>query len=171
MRKVCRPLGYTGCDVYPYVKRHNPLSYFSDVVNSSSQKLNLVPFTQFATDLANGQLPNFSFIVPDVLNDAHDGTLDQADTWLKNNIGPLLASSVFQTDGMLIIVFDESVDTDTAGGGGHVPAVVVGRKVKVGYTSTANYQHQNTLRTVMTALGLTSFPGSAGNAKDMGEMF
>ena len=27
--------GYTGGDVYPYIRHHNPLSYFSDVVNSS----------------------------------------------------------------------------------------------------------------------------------------
>src|SRR5512142_2288509 len=41
--------GYTGGDTGAYVRRHNPFSYFSDVVNSSVQKMNLVPFTQFAT--------------------------------------------------------------------------------------------------------------------------
>jgi len=30
-------IGYTGGDVYPYAKRHNPFSYFTDVVNSSTQ--------------------------------------------------------------------------------------------------------------------------------------
>jgi hypothetical protein len=49
-------VGYTGGDVYPYIRHHNPLSYFSDVVNSSVQRLNLVPFTHFATDLSNNQL-------------------------------------------------------------------------------------------------------------------
>src|SRR5581483_6788043 len=29
--------GYTGGDAYPYVKRHNPLSYFSEVVNSNEK--------------------------------------------------------------------------------------------------------------------------------------
>ena len=164
-------VGYTGCSGYPYARKHNPLSYFSDVANSSSEKLNLVPFTQFASDMKNGTLPNYSFIVPNLLNDAHDGTLSQADTWLKNNIGPLLASSLFQKDGILVIVFDESVDTDTAEGGGHVAAVVIGPKVKPGYKSTTNYQHQSTLRTLMKALGISTFPGSAGSAKDMGGMF
>src|SRR5215467_5727027 len=51
--------GYTGCGVYPYVKRHNPLAYFSDVANSS-EKYNLVPFSQFPKDLTNGNLPDFS---------------------------------------------------------------------------------------------------------------
>ena len=44
--------GYTGSDVYPYAKRHNPFSYFTDVVNSSAQVNNLVSFSQFGTDLA-----------------------------------------------------------------------------------------------------------------------
>src|SRR5207302_4129057 len=116
-------VGYTGCSGYPYARKHNPLSFFSDVVNSSSEKLNLVPFTQFASDMKNGTLPNFSFIVPNLLNDAHDGTLSQADTWLKNNIGPLLASSVFRNDGILVIVVHESVHTDTAGCRGHGASV------------------------------------------------
>jgi acid phosphatase len=163
-------VGYTGCGVYPYVKRHNPLAYFSDVANSS-EKYNLVPFTKFATDRANNALPNFSFIVPNLLNDAHDGSLSTADSWLKTNIAPLIASATFQKDGILIIVFDESVGTDTQHGGGHVAAIVIGPKVKAGYKSTTLYQHQNMLKTVMKALGLSSFPGAAGSAKDMGEFF
>ncbi|HZP16369.1 MAG TPA: alkaline phosphatase family protein [Terriglobales bacterium] len=162
--------GYTGCDVYPYVKHHNPLAYFSDVANSS-EKYNLVPFTQFASDLANQRLPQYSFIVPNMLHDAHDGSLSTADTWLKNNIGPLIASSTFQKDGILIIVFDESSASDTQHSGGHIAAVVVGPKVKKGYRSTVLYQHQNLLKTVMKALGLSSFPGAAGSASAMTDVF
>ena len=162
--------GYTGCGVYPYVKRHNPLAYFSDVANSS-EKYNLVPFTRFATDLANNTLPKFSFIVPNLLNDAHNGSLATADAWLKKNIAPLIASATFQKDGILIIVFDESFDTDKAHGGGHVAMVVVGPKVKPGKKSSILYQHQNTLKTVMKALGLTSFPGAASSASAMTDFF
>ena len=162
--------GYTGCSAYPYVKRHNPLAYFSDVANSS-EKYNLVPFTRLATDLANNSLANFSFIVPNLLNDAHDGSLSTADAWLKKNIAPLIASSTFQKDGLLFIVFDESVDSDTQHGGGHIAAIVIGPKVKPGYKSSIVYQHQNLLKTVMKALGLSSFPGSASNAAPMADFF
>ena len=75
-------IGYTGGDVYPYAKRHNPFSYFTDVVNSSTQLNNLVSFSQFGTDLANEQLPNFSFLAPNLLDDAHDGPLQLAGAWL-----------------------------------------------------------------------------------------
>jgi acid phosphatase len=163
-------VGYTGCGVYPYAKKHNPLAFFSDVANSS-EKSRLVPFTQFAKDLANNSLPNFSFIVPDLLHDAHDGSLQQADAWLKTNIAPLIASSTFQQNGLLIIVFDESVDSDTAHGGGHIAAVVIGPKVKHGYKSTALYQHQNTLKTVLQALGVKTYPGAAANAAPMSDFF
>ena len=94
-------VGYTGGDTSGYTRHHNPFSYFSDVVNSSVQKMNLVPFTQFAADMNNGQLPNFSFVIPNKADDAHDcpagmstctdnQKLNAADTWLKNQIAPLL---------------------------------------------------------------------------------
>jgi acid phosphatase len=175
-------VGYTGGDVYPYVHHHNPLSYFSDVANSSVQKLNLVPFSHFSADLANNTLPNYSFVVPNINHNAHDcpvgptGCTDAqklaaADAWLKNNIAPLLSNPAFQQDGILIIVFDESVSTDTAHGGGHVAAVVVGPKVKKGFKSTTFYQHQNALRTMLDALGVHTYPGVTGSAADMADMF
>jgi hypothetical protein len=162
--------GYTGCDVYPYAKRHNPLAYFSDVA-ASSEKYNLVPFTQFRIDRINNTLPEFSFVVPNLLNDAHDGSLSVADAWLRRNIAPLISSPTFQKDGILIIVFDESFTSDVKHGGGHVAAVVVGPKVKRGYRSTVFYQHQSTLKTVTKALGLASFPGAAPGVTAMNDLF
>ena len=162
--------GYTGCGSGYYVKRHNPLAYFSDAANSS-EKYNLVPFTKFSSDLTNHTLPNFSFIVPNLMHDAHDGSLSAADSWLKTNIAPLLASATFQKDGVLMIVFDESLDTDKSHGGGHVVAVVIGPRVKPGYKSTTLYQHQNTLKTLMKALRLGSFPGAASSAAGMADFF
>jgi len=100
--------GYVGTDSGVYVRRHNPFSYLFDVQNSSAQAANIVPFTQFATDLANNALPQYSFIAPNVDDDAHDGSLAQADTWLQSNvIVPLTASPAFQSS-LLIITFDES---------------------------------------------------------------
>src|SRR5207248_4073719 len=118
-------VGYLGSSS-PYAKRHNPFAYLADVVNSSTEKLNLVPFTQLKTDIANGQLPDLSYIVPNMNNDAHSGTLGTADAWLKNNIPSVLSSIAFQQDGLLIILFDESVDSDTSHGGGHIAMLMIG---------------------------------------------
>jgi acid phosphatase len=164
-------VGYTGGDVYPYVKHHNPFTYFTDVMNSQNQSQNLVPFTQFASDLTSNQLPGFSFIVPNLKDDAHDGSLSQADSWLQSNIGPLVSSPIFQQNGLLLIVFDESDQSDSKHGGGHVALVLVGPNVKKGHQSNVCSQHENTLRTMGQALGLSSFPGAAANVPDFSEFF
>lgn len=163
-------VGYTGQKSGGYARKHNPLSFFSDVVNDSAQLKRLVPFTQFATDLAGDTLPNYAFVVPNLCNDAHDCSLETADAWLQTNIAPLLASPSFQTDGLLVIVFDEA-DTDNTHGGGRIVWTAISPKAKRGFTSATLYQHENTLRLMAEGLGLTSFPGAAANASNMAEFF
>lgn len=163
--------GYTKPDVGNYARRHCPLSYMSDVVNSSSQILNLVPFTQFQTDLANHALPQYSFITPNLCNDAHDCSLATADAWLQTNIDPLIKSSAFRNGGLLIIVFDES-GGDNTHGGGRVAWVAMSPKFSIKkHQSTTLYQHENTLRLMLEGLGLTKFPGKAATAGNMSEFF
>lgn len=172
-------VGYIGGNVASssgtYYIRHNPFAYFSDVRNSTSEAANLVPFTQFATDLANNQLPNLTYIVPDGMHDAHDGTPAAADAFLQTNLAPLLASPAFQPggDGLLIIAFDEAATSDTTHGGGRIAVVVVGPNVKRGFQSTVLYQHQNLGRTIFDALGLgsTGYPGLIATAADMSDFF
>jgi len=175
-------VGYIGGNNGEYTQHHNPLSYFSDVRNSSTQRKNLVPFTQFSTDISNHALPRYSFVVPDDDHNGHDcpdtipscsdsERLSAVDSWLQANIQPLTLSSDFNAfqGGLLIIVVDESNTTDTAHGGGHVAWVVAGPGVKNGYVSSNLYQHQSTLRFASEAAGLTTFPGSAATAPDMKE--
>jgi phosphatidylinositol-3-phosphatase len=164
-------VGYTGGDTGRYAVRHNPLAYFTDVQNDSRQVQNLVPFSQFATDRNATSLPDFSFIVPNLCDDAHDCSLATADTWLKTNIDPLIQSPLFQKDGLLIIVFDEADTLDLTSGGGHVAAVVVSPLGKRGYKSIAFYQHQSVLRLALEGLGVTKLPGDAGGAPVMWEFF
>ena len=163
-------VGYTGPDVGEYARRHNTLALVSDVTKDSTQVKNLVPFSQFATDLKNNTLPNYAFIVPNLCNDAHDCALSTADSWLRTNIDPLIRSAQFQRDGLLIIVFDESA-SDNTDGGGRVPWVVVSHKAKRGYQSTTRYHHESTLRLSLSAIGMKTFPNKAAGAPDMSEFF
>jgi len=164
-------VGYTGDDTGRYAVRHNPLAYFTDVQNDTRQVQNLVPFSQFATDLNAASLPDFSFVVPNLCNDAHDCSLATADSWLKANIDPLIQSPQFQKDGLLIIVFDEADTLDFTSGGGHVAAVIVSPLAKRGYKSIAFYQHQSVLRLTLEGLGVTKLPGDAASAPPMWEFF
>lgn len=169
--------GYLGGDTGLYEIRHNPFAMLSDVANSPTVANTVIqPFSQFAIDAANNTLPDFSFIVPDVDDDAHTGTAAQADTWLQSNVvTPLGKTNAFKAggDGVLIVDFDESLDSDTTHGGGHVAEVFWGPEVQAGYTqkSTNLYQHQNMLATLMGLLGLSDPPGSAAGAQTMAEFF
>jgi acid phosphatase len=174
--------GYTGPDVLPlYLKRHNPFAYLSDVLNSSAQAANLVPLNQLSIDMSSGTLPNFGFILPNPEHDAHNcpgsapscpdsAKLSAADTWLKNNIDPLINSKGFGNS-VLIITWDESDESDNANGGGHVVTVMVGAQVKTGFSSTTFYQHQSTLRVILDLLKVSDLPNAAAPAPSMAEFF
>ncbi len=173
--------GYLGGDSYPYLKRHVPFSYFSDVANSSALAQNIVPFSSFASDIGSGNLPNFSFVTPNAEDDAHDcpgggssctlaSRLTAADNWLKTNIGRLISSSAFSNT-LLIITFDEAEPSDTANGGGHVATVLISPKAKMGFQGSGMYQHQNLESLIGAALGLSAVPGAGSSAGNMGEFF
>jgi hypothetical protein len=164
-------VGYTGGDSGNYAVRHNPLAYMTDVQDDPAQTKNLVPFSQFAADLPTANLPDYSFIVPNLCNDAHNCPLATADNWLKTNLDPVIRSAVFQKDGLLVIVFDEADTLDFTAGGGHVAAVIVSPLAKRGYKSIAFYQHQSALRLMLEGLGLTKLPGDAATAPAMWEFF
>jgi hypothetical protein len=169
--------GYLGGNVGLYVIRHNPFALLSDVAgNKQVANAVLWPFTQFAADIGKNALPEFSFVVPDINDDAHSAPAQQADSWLQANVIAALAGTpAFQPggDGVLIVDFDESVISDTAHGGGHVVAAFWGPIVKPGYRQASGtvYQHESMLRTMMEALQLPNPPGAAATAPDMGEFF
>jgi hypothetical protein len=184
-----------------YVKRHNPFAYLQSVVadnpaSGPSQRENIVPFTQFAADLKDNKLPNYSFVIPNLVNDAHDNpktrkgaacgdaeSLATADDWLKANIKPLVDSESFQKEGLLLILFDEACDkgakkdgslspTQKSGGGGHITGVLVGAHLpSAGCVSEAVFNHESILRLSLRALGIEEFPGAAATAPDLGEFF
>src|SRR5438270_3114902 len=56
-------IAYVGYNVKPYVERHNPFAYFTDVA-FSPQSASIVPFTQFQQDVNANSLPDISFVTP-----------------------------------------------------------------------------------------------------------
>jgi len=172
-------VGYTGFDVYPYIKHHNPFAYFDSVLNSSSQKQNIVPFSQFASDVSSNSLPNYSFVVPSNVHNGHDcpdGTsnctlatkLQTIDSWLNSNIGGLVQNSTFMSNGVLIVTFDEAA-IDPTNGGGKIPVVIAGSSIKTGFQSTNMYQFQSLLKFTLDTLGVSNAPGAAAGAPSMSE--
>lgn len=94
-----------------YAVRHNPWTYFS--AGREDCSAHDVGLDGFAADAAHNRLPNVGFLIPNLAHDAHDGTLAAADSWLKEQLTPVLASSDFR-DGRLVVVVTADEDDRSA---------------------------------------------------------
>jgi phosphatidylinositol-3-phosphatase len=135
--------GFAGPQSGRYVKRHNPFMYFAGISASPARRAHVVALTRLRGDVAAGRLPAFSLVVPDLCHDMHDCPVASGDAWLRR-ILPVLRPA----GAAVFIVFDEGAVTDTAGGGGHIPALVVGPAVRAGARSSAVLTHYSLLRTI-----------------------
>lgn len=160
-----------------YYARHNAVVWYDEVLkNILGSQGNVVDFEQFGIDVANGTLPRFAIIVPDGNNDAHDGSLAAADVFLSGNMPAMLSQYDFQTggSGLLIVTFDEcggGTDSGCNGPNGQVYTALIGPNIKTGYVSTVSYKHENTLKTMLDSLGITTYPGWSNGAADMTDFF
>ncbi len=166
-------VGYTGDGPSPYLKRHNPAVWYSSVLDKPTDLQRVVPFTQFSQDVASNNLPEYSVVIPDAMNDAHDGTLAQADAFLKNNMTSLLQSTYFEAggDGILLLTFDECGGGENSTCGAHIFSAMLGPLTKHGYLSGMAYSHSDMLRTIEDALGIEPYFGAASSAHDMSDFF
>jgi phospholipase C len=151
--------GFTGASAARYAKKHNPLLYFSDVVSRPDRLRRIVPLGSFRRDLATGRLPDFALVVPDLCNDMHDCPVATGDAWLGRFLRPLLRAPALR-NGVVFVVFDEGVSTE--GGGGRVPALVLGPLVRPGARSSVHLDHYGLLATIESAWGLHRLGRSRG---------
>jgi acid phosphatase len=164
-----------------YYRRHNPLIDFSDVCPGTGQDKKSAPFAQMISNLADGEIVNYAYITPDADEDAHNGTLQEADEWLQTYVPSILERPEFRPggDGILFVVWDEGTlgtdnrcsSTVAKGCGGRTATLVIGPQVKHGYQSTVHYHNENVLKTVCVAMGLATCPGAAQKAAPMADFF
>ncbi|GAB7006276.1 hypothetical protein JCM18899A_37490 [Nocardioides sp. AN3] len=107
-----------------YAVRHNPWTYFSATSDRAACRKHDVPATRLAHDAAAGTLPNVGFVIPDLIHDAHDGTLAQADGWISHQIGVLTAGPDWKAGRLAIVV---TADEDDKHSGNRVLTVVATR--------------------------------------------
>jgi phosphatidylinositol-3-phosphatase len=155
-----------------YAVRHNPPPYFTTLSGCSSFD---VPYTQLASDLAANTLPAFSFVTPNLISDMHDGTINQGDTWLANNLPVILNSSDYQSGTTAVfITWDEGAGgksgedcaanpTDESC---HVPTIVISPSTPAGSTSSSLFNHYSLLGTTEQLLGLPPL-GQAASSPTM----
>ena len=115
-----------------YAARHNPFVYFHSIVDSPLCRRHVVNLKWLQQDLKNIRTTaHFSFISPNLCHDGHDtpcvtgepGGLASADEFLRTWVPRIVESPADQTDGVLVILFDEGDVPETANpAGGHLQA-------------------------------------------------
>jgi phospholipase C len=149
-------------DANPYAQKHDPFIYFDSIRNNPARcQQSIVPLTQLDTDLAANQLPNFSFITPNLCNDGHNCSLDVADKWLAQMVNKLQSSPALGQNSLIIITFDEAVSSNKASccgmpakAGGQVATILISPLAKPGYVDNAPYSHFGLLKTILVAWDL-----------------
>ncbi len=137
-----------------YAVKHNPAAYYSD--NRTACSTQDTPYDSSQTpDVSKA----FTFITPNLCNDAHDCSLQTADDWLKIVVPKILSSSTYKTGAtLLVITFDEGVSSNQT-----IYTTIVAPSVIPGTASTRAYTHYSTLRVAEELLGLPPI-GAASTA-------
>jgi phosphatidylinositol-3-phosphatase len=128
-------------------QKHNPWESFADAQNVERN------LKDFSRDFA--ALPAVSFVIPNLEDDMHDGSVVQGDRWLKTNIGAY-AEWCKAHNSLLIVTFDE----DDSNAANRIPTIFYGDHVKPGQYG-GRITHYSVLRTVLTLQGLAPLAHAA----------
>jgi hypothetical protein len=146
-----------------YARKHEPAISFTSISGSPTSCANIQPMSAF--DPAGA---DYSLIVPNLCNDAHDCPLTTADAWLQKHVPQILDSPAWKDGGVLFITFDEADSQDRQDN--RVVTIVIAPSVKPGTRSAVPHSHFSLLRTVQDGLGLDCLALSC-QANTLGEFF
>lgn len=131
-----------------YAGHHNPEIYYTNMAGSACNKTDL-PFSSFNTS----KLRRFSFVVPNLIDDMHDGTIQQGDAWLSKHVPAMVSAGA-----VVIVVFDEG--STGSHGGGHVLAVERGKGIKHA-RHLRFFSHYSLLAGLVRHFGVTQLKNAA----------
>jgi len=143
--------GSTSCTSGNYARKHSPWVNFSNVPTSDS-----LPFTSFPSSSNYASLPTVSFVIPNLQDDMHDGTIAKADSWLNSNISAY-ATWATTHDSLLIVTWDEDDYTEN----NQIPTIFYGQNVVQGQYDES-VSHYNVLATLEQMYGLAEVGSSSG---------
>jgi hypothetical protein len=158
-----------------FARKHVPFLSFPSIVSQPHRLANIVDGHEFEVDLEAGNLPNYSWYTPNLINDGHNLTTKESETdpgdtdlhvnikniakFLKGFLGedPL---SKFPPETLIVITFDEAYPYHDPYG---VYTLLIGDMLQAGTTVTIPYNHYSLLRSVEVNFGL----GSLGRNDDV----
>lgn len=109
--------GSSVCNAGSYARKHAPWTDFTSLPASTNQ-----PLTSFPRDFA--RLPTVGFVIPDLEHDMHDGTIGQADTWIRQHLDRY-ATWATAHHSLLVVTWDE----DDGSAANRIPTFVLGANV------------------------------------------
>ena len=159
-------------DAGTYAQKHNPLLYFDSIrLDTTRCDRSIVPLTSLDGDLAKNQLPNFSYIMPNLCNSGHDCSAATADKWVNDLVTKLQTSPALGNNSLIIIAFDEGSDKSTGGccglptpAGGQVAVVLISPSALPDMTDNTPYSHYSLLKTFLTAWNLPALGNTADDS-------
>jgi phosphatidylinositol-3-phosphatase len=154
---------------YPYAVKHNPWAYFTpgrSACNSYDVPAGSANSGAFSSDVTTNNLPVAGMLIPNLIDDAHDGTLPQADSWLQAWLPPVLSSSDF-TSGRLAVVI--TADSDDRSASNSVLTVVLDAGLN-GAVVTTPLNHYSLTRFYAQTIGVTPLLNGA-TAPDLRSAF
>ncbi len=162
-----------------YAVRHNPAAYYTTLGGCSS---NDESYSHLASDLSHNQLPTFSFVTPNLIDDMHNGTVADGNSWMSHNLPTILNSSEYKNGSTVVfITFDEGSDvgsyangencaTNTSDTSCHLPTIVISPSTKAGARSGTLFNHYSLLGTTEQLLRLSKL-GQAASSPTMVSAF
>ena len=165
------PTRCASTETYPYAPKHNPEAYYVRIrerCRAGDVPLGSTAHGTFATALATGTLPAFSFVTPNLCNDMHDCSVATGDAWLGSWIAKITASASYRAGNTVVfVVWDE----DDGSADNRVPLIVISPWTKPGTRSKTRFTHYSLLRTTEEILGLRTRLGHAASATSMRSAF
>jgi len=133
---------------HSYAAKHVPAVYFRDITTNPSRCANVVPATEFQTDIDSGSLPQWWYYVPTLNNDGHDTDTAFVANYLETEWVPRFKNKAFTKDLAMVMTYDES---ETYSAPNHVYAALIGDALKPvpgGNEDATVYNHYSLMRTV-----------------------
>ena len=148
------------CSVGLYARKHNPwVNWQNSVANGIPATAN-IPLTGFPSEYS--KLPTVSVIVPNQINDMHDGkdpgAIQAGDRWLQQHLDTYVQWAQ-EHNSLLIVTWDE----DNKKENNRIVTLFVGPMVQVGRYEQ-RISHYNVLRTIEDLYGLPHAGASADAA-------
>lgn len=149
-------------DAYPYAVKHNPEAYY--VPLRTQCETDNVPLSGFDAN----NLPQFSFVTPNLCNDTHDCSVSTGDAWLQNFVPSIIASADYQAGRTVVFL---TWDEDDGSLSNHVPLIALSPYTAPGTASASTFNHYSLLRTTEELLGAPTQLGAAATAASMRTAF